>query len=353
MKKQIRGLIFAAKLLLNPKSVQGQSYFPEKKRKGKAKIFFEHLMHALRYGENYRYYYVYGMDVVGKKDSDYMDYYSFIKLRNGLNLKGSYNYVCLLRDKKLFGTIAEAYGIRTACNVAMIQKGVASETIDKLLIKNNHLFCKPVDSMCGNGVFELLFRNNEYYIDEEKCSYDSLSQYIKALKGDFIVQPFVEQHKEICAINDKCINTVRIVTVNPNRSANPNDVVILGALLRIGVNDMNVDNWAKGGLVVGINSDGTLMKYGFYKPGHGTKTERHPNSGVVFEGRKIPMYDKLTNQVKYFHSKLEGIYTIGWDVAITNDGPLFIEGNDDYELGFLQTCFGGMRSCFNEYFKLK
>lgn len=351
MKKQIRGLFFAAKMLLNPKSAQGQTYFPEKQRKGKARVFFEQLMHALKYGENYRYYYVYGMDMVGKKDSEYMDYYSFIKLRNRLNMKGTYNYVCLLRDKKYFGIIASAYGLRTATNVAMIHNGVPTESVEKLLLKNNHLFCKPVDSMCGDGVFELLFHENEYYIDTKKCSSDSLSHYIKTLKGDFIVQPFVEQHKEISAINDKCINTVRIVTVNPHKSVNPDDVVILGALLRIGINDMHVDNWAKGGLVVGINDDGTMMKYGFYKPGHGTKTERHPNSGVVFEGRKIPMYDELTKQVKFFHSKLNGIYTIGWDIAITNDGPLFIEGNDDYELGFLQTCFGGMRSYFNEYFK--
>ena len=349
MRKIISRLAAFLRLILNPRQMKGETYFPEKPRKNILRIYFEQLLHSLKYGEINRYYYVYGMDVVGKKDSDYMDYYSFYRLRNKMNMSKPYNYICLLQDKRLFGVFASFYGLQTASNVATIHDGVLSEPIVDVLLKHNHLFCKPVDSLCGNGVFELLYHDGEYYLDAKKISYDSLLQYIKSLKGDIIMQPYVEQHKEISAINDKCINTVRIVTVNPNKSENPDDVVILASLLRIGVNDMNVDNWAKGGLVVGIDRDGTLMKYGFYKPGHGTKTEKHPDSGVVFEGREIPMYDELERQVKFFHSKLNGIYTIGWDVAITNNGPLFIEGNDNYELGFLQTCFGGMRSVFEKY----
>lgn len=351
MRKMVSCLIAFLKLVLNPRQMKGETYFPEKQRKTKLRIYYEQLLHSLKYGEIYRYYYVYGMDVIGKEDCDYMDYYSFYQKRNKMNMTKPYNYICLLQDKRLFGTIASAYGIKTASNVAVVHNGVASESINELLSKHNHLFCKPVDSLCGNGVFELLFIDNEYYIDKNRCSYDALLQYVKALKGDFIIQPFVEQHKDISAIYDKCINTVRIVTVNPNKTTNPDEIVVLASLLRIGVGGMNVDNWAKGGLVVGINhNNGTLMKYGFYKPGHGTKTEKHPDSGVVFEGVKIPMYDELTKQVKSFHSKLNGIFTIGWDVAITNDGPLFIEGNDNYELGFLQTCFGGMRNVFDKYF---
>lgn len=352
MKKIIRGLIYCFKFLLHArKTINGQTYFPEKQRKNKLQIFIEHLIHSLVYGENYRYYFVYGMDVVGKRDHDYMDYYSFVKLRNRLNMVGPYNYVCLLRDKRFFGIVASAFGLRSASNLSMIQNGKPTESLELLLKDYHHLFCKPVDSYCGNGVFEITYNNNEYYVDSKKCNYESLLHYISTLEGDFIIQPFIEQHSEISEIYDKSINTVRIVTVNPRKSSNPDDILIMAKLLRLGVNGMNVDNWARGGIVVGINDDGSLMKYGFYKPGKGTKTEKHPNSGIVFEGKSVPMYEELVNQVKIFHSKLNGIHSIGWDVAIASDGPLFIEGNDDYELGFLQTCFGGMRNYFDSYFK--
>lgn len=351
IKKLARGIISAIKILLNPKSVQGQTYYPEKQRKKNSKIFFEQLFHALKCGEFNKYYYVYGIDVVGKKDWDYMDYYSFIKLRDGRNMTQPYSFICLLRDKRLFGIIASAYGLQTASNVATIHDGISSEPLDVLLTNNNHLFCKPVDALCGNGVFELLYHDNEYYVDKKKISKDLLLKHINALQGDYIVQPFIEQHEDISAIYEQSLNTIRIVTVNVKNSSNPDDVIVLAKLLRMGVNGLNVDNWAKGGVVVGINDDGRLMKYGFYKPGYGTKTEKHPNSGIVFEGRKIPMYDEMIKQVKFFHSKLNGIHSIGWDVAVTNNGPVFIEGNDNYELGFLQACFGGMRNCFYEYFK--
>ena len=352
MRKIYWRLFYCIKFLLSArKTINAQTYFPEKKKKNKKRIFYEHLIHSLAYGENYRYYFVYGMDVIGHRDKDYMDYNSFMKLRDRLNLTTPYSYVCLLRDKRLFGIVASAYGLRTASNLAMIQDGKPTMPLETILDNYHHLFCKPVDSYCGIGVFEIVYKNNEYYIDSKKCTYENLLHYINGLEGDFIIQPYIEQHGEISAIYDKSINTVRIVTVNPKKSSNPEDVLIMAKLLRLGVNGMNVDNWARGGIVVGINDDGTLMKYGFYKPGHGTKTENHPDSGVVFEGRGIPMYKELVNQVKLFHSKLNGIHSIGWDVAITNEGPLFIEGNDDYELGFLQTCFGGMRNRFEKYYK--
>lgn len=350
--KLIRNILSAGNYLIHANSmVNAKTYFPEKRRKNKVRIFFEQFAHSLKYGELYRYYYVYGMDVVGRSDSSYLDYCSFVKLRNNLNMSQPYNYVCVLRDKKLFGTIASAYGFQSASEVGAIIKGVPSKPIEHLLEKNHHLFCKPVDSTCGRGVFELQKVNDEYLIDSKVVSKESLLEFVKDIKEEIIIQPFIEQHKEISNIYDKSINSIRIVTINPKKSTKPDDVVVLGALLRIGANGLNVDNWARGGIVVGIDEKGTLMRYGFYKPGYGTKTEKHPNSGFVFEGYKIPFFNELKKQVKTFHSKICGIHSIGWDVAITNNGPLFIEGNDDYELGFLQTCFGGMRSYFDKYFK--
>lgn len=152
-------------------------------------------------------------------------------------------------------------------------------------------------------------------------------------------------------IYSKSINTIRVWSVNPNHSSNINDVVIVGALLRVGARDSIIDNWAQGGLVVGVDKNGTLMKYGYYKPGYGTKTEIHPDTLIKFEGIEIPYYRDIINTVKQFHSKLYSIHSVGWDVAITEEGPLFIEGNDDYELGFFQTCFGGMKNQMKTFFR--
>jgi hypothetical protein len=39
---------------------------------------------------------------------------------------------------------------------------------------------------------------------------------------------------------------------------------------------------------------------------------------------------------KKLHSFFYGIHSIGWDIAITEDGPVFIEGNDNWEIPTFQ-----------------
>lgn len=207
--------------------------------------------------------------------------------------------------------------------------------------------------MCGNGTISVSRVGEEYEVDNVPCSYEDLLLRVERLllKTPLIVQELLKNHRNINSIYPKSINTLRIVTVNPQNSDKPENIVILGSLLRIGANNSVIDNWAKGGLVVGINSNGRLMKYGFYKPGYGTKTEEHPDTKFKFEGFEIPCYEEAIMKCKDFHSKLNTIHSIGWDVAITDKGPIFIEANDNWELGFIQVCFGGIKQQFDTLFK--
>ena len=140
------------------------------------------------------------------------------------------------------------------------------------------------------------------------------------------------------------------MTVNKGHSSSEEDIVVMCVLLRMGAHGSTVDNWAKGGLIVGVDNDGNLQEYGYYKPGYGTKTDKHPDTGVIFKGINIPFFEESLEKTKQFHSKLNHIHSIGWDVAITGDGPVFIEGNDSWELGFVQIVNGGIKEQLNAYF---
>lgn len=57
-------------------------------------------------------------------------------------------------------------------------------------------------------------------------------------------------------LNPSAINTYRIVTVNKEGK-----IYLLTALLRVGTEKTgNVDNWAAGGLAIGINENGYLKE---------------------------------------------------------------------------------------------
>lgn len=49
------------------------------------------------------------------------------------------------------------------------------------------------------------------------------------------------------------------------------------------------------------------------------------------------------------HTKMYRCHSVGWDIAITEKGPVFIEGNGLWEISLLQAVHGGLKS-FEKYF---
>jgi len=130
----------------------------------------------------------------------------------------------------------------------------------------------------------------------------------------------VVQHEELRKINPTSLNTVRVVSF-----LHKGKVHILNFALRMGVKGSKVDNLYVGGLVVEIKENGEL--YPFALDYNGNRYYKHP-SGYVFEGKKMPAYNKIIDSVKKLHFRLAYFGFIGWDITIdeTNE-PVFIEYN--------------------------
>ncbi len=45
---------------------------------------------------------------------------------------------------------------------------------------------------------------------------------------------------------------------------------------------------------------------------------------------------------------LPGMQSVGWDIAIGENGPVFIEGNDNWEINGPQICNGGLKKLYDE-----
>ena len=350
----LKSIVNALKFRLKPLPFHN-SYFPEKPHKSKFRQRLELLGTFLKYGEIEQYYYMYGFDCADKYRSEYIDYHSFRKLRDYLNQRRPYNYICFLRDKKLFSFYALANGIPAVGTLGVIREGKleSSESGDILALcdRYRHLFCKPSDDMCGNGVFRLDLSEEGYLLNDKPSSAEEIDSFVSSLKGEFLIQKRIVQHPEISRIYPKAINTLRIVTVNKNSSSDPDDVVVLSSMLRVGAFGNIMDNWSKGGLIIKIEEDGSLADYGFHKPAFGTRADKHPDTGFVFSGTKIPYFKEAVAMAKKYHSVLNHVHSIGWDISINEDGPIFIEGNDNWELGIVQICEGGIRAQVESLFK--
>ncbi|WP_394917633.1 sugar-transfer associated ATP-grasp domain-containing protein [uncultured Robinsoniella sp.] len=319
-----------------PRIAKEQSYFPEKKRKSYLTRLFENYLWLLKNRESNAFYNLYGFDIKHSSTEAYCNYLHFMLSRNKNNSsKSVHSQIVLLRDKYLFFQYMNGIGQNVPRVFGIINNGnVYDEKMhcsDELLKDKYDYFIKDIDGECASCVLHI--KDYEDYLKKKKI----------IDKGKFIIQQKVVQSREMNVINPLAINTLRVVTINKN-----GEPYVLSALLRVGTQETgNVDNWAKGGLAIGIKETGYLKKYGFYKPGHGGKTNVHPDTNIEFEKFKIPLYQEALNAACEAHRHFYGIRSIGWDIAITEDGPDFIEGNDNWEISLMQACNKGLKKEWN------
>lgn len=329
---------FFSELPLVFKILKQKSYFSEQKRKSKWVQFIDNIFWLIKSNEANQFYQLYGLDIVGSKPDSFMDYWHFMNSRNRLNkINTTKAQTILLRDKYLFYQYMSFHHLPVPEVFAFMHNGELKDStlksLDFSLLKNkSNYFIKEIDGECASFIKKIRDFNHFSQIKS------SIS------KGNYVLQKGLTQNFEMAQLYPEAINTLRIVTINNN-----DHIQVLSVLLRIGTKETgNVDNWAKGGIAIGVEKNGFLKKYGFYKPSYGTKTSIHPDTNVVFEKFQIPNYQEALDLACKAHEKFYGIHSIGWDIALTTDGPMIIEGNDNWEISLMQACDRGLRQEWTE-----
>lgn len=335
----------------------GPSYYPEKKSKSDQERFNDLVEQIKTYGWPDFQYLQYGMDVKTPEEcAKYVNAMEFVYRRNYLNFesKSFDTECCILRNKLFFDIFAKGIGIKTPTieyfyteNVLYdMHDGFKPFSFSELVKMEKSYFCKDLNGECGNGIFILIVKEGQFVIDDKIVSEEDLLAIITGKQ--YIFQTMLVQHAEMSRLYPNSINSIRLVTV---RSMKDNKIHVLPSILRMGANGSFVDNTSQGGIACGFDIlTGQLNETGLYKPQFGRLTSEHPNSKVRFSEFKIPFIDKAISQATFFHSMLKNIHSIGWDIAIGPEDPIFIEGNDDWEITGPQSCNRGLRKEFEEYF---
>lgn len=364
----------ASALIRPSKYTAGATYYPEEERKSKKQILRDQINLIWKYGSPEPFYYTYGFDrkemSFARITDEYIIPYSrFQKRINRLNFQnprydtfhGKFTGRVITGDKFYFNVFLERFGIPTP-KVYLFVKDRAPLYFSPLFAVDTSLspesqlkqffsfdmdaFAKPSDGQLGNGVFSLRIKEGKAYVDDKEVTTESLITTI--LSADYLVQERIYQHPKLAELNGSTINSIRLQTVmDKDGGVHP-----FGAGLRIGRTGSYVDNWAKGGVFVGIDMEnGRLMKKGFLKPQFGTSVIEHPDTHVHFEGFEIPFYKEAESLAMKLHKYLYRCHSVGWDIAITENGPVFIEGNGWWEISLLQAVHGGLKKQIEVYFK--
>lgn len=241
-------------------------------------------------------------------------------------INGQKDYAKVLEDKNIFPFIAEKAKVK-------MPKTILFNTFGMLCDENNHcinmkssidilnnagyVFVKPtIESGSARGIFTANFKDG---IDLK--SGKRIEDVIDSKKQNYVVQGFVKCSQEIANLYSGCVNTFRIMTYRWKDGFH-----VMPGVFRIGSGGGEVDNAHAGGMFIAIDDDGILR--GKAMTEFMTVYEKHPDSGILFDGYKINGYPKVVEAALKLHSMIPVIGSIAWDFTIDEtDSPLLIEAN--------------------------
>ncbi|TMP50781.1 hypothetical protein CWB58_14510 [Pseudoalteromonas sp. S201] len=270
-------------------------------------------------------------------------------------------YTVFADDKFLFHKLMDDAGIPAAKLINVISynaikdeyTGLNSVNAEVVLdtITVDAIVIKPViDSCQGAGVNVINISTNKKFEMSGKTynSKELLKKLFSEYSGSYLIEEKIQQHSFNHRLYPEAVNTIRVDSL----LAKSGEVIINSAYLRIGRNGRKIDNWSgkQGGIGVNVNiQNGTLNSQGIdYSKNLYTE---HPDTHVSFSGLVVPYWEEIINIVKDAALQFPNLRALGWDIALTEDGPLILEVNADYDILAQQTCtqaFGENKVFYNE-----
>lgn len=189
--------------------------------------------------------------------------------------------------------------------------------------KHGQMIAKPEAGLAGKDV--------EKVDPEEEGSIVALYNRLKT-GGQTLIEEVLEQHVAVDALYPDAVNTVRMVTITDEHHA-PH---LIYAAMRLGRSGSVIDNFHSGGLICPIDmKKGVLI--GPAASQAGEAFESHPDTGIHFDGYFLPYWKELLTLTAKATQKVPGVRFVGWDLAITPKGPVFVAatttpGHDIYQL---------------------
>ena len=190
------------------------------------------------------------------------------------------------------------------------------ETLGQLLRENSELVLKEATGNCGRGV---------KFLDTRGLSADELLDQMESNNFD-VLETRLKQHRELDNLSPSGVNTIRIFTIIRESG----DYEVLGCRLRISI-DSRIDNLAAGNMAAPVNPDsGVVTGPGVFSDITRRPQLNHPVTGRPVKGFQIPFWPETLNLVREASLLFPQNRSVGWDVAITDEGPGLIEGNHDW-----------------------
>lgn len=271
-------------------------------------IFLDMIGCGVKYGAGYCDYVEFEFDLLNSKQRAT---YLTSELNNRIVRKyNNKEYIHLFRDKIEFNNIFKDYLNREF--ISLRDGDATLEEFIEFCKKREKICAKPIDQSCGTGIVFVKI--------EKDTDFEELYNRFRANK-QYLVEDYIKQHKDLNELYPGSVNTVRVISF----LGDDGEVHVLRTVMKFGTTG-EIDNHAAGGMYTFVDEKGKVLYPA--ADDFGNAYEKHPVTGVSIVGFQIPHYDKIVELIKKAGKVVPQVRYVGWDVAIGEDGPMIIEGNE-------------------------
>lgn len=238
-----------------------------------------------------------------------------------------------LNDKDRFARFCEEHGLPCVPTLMHLEGKDPAR-----YLPDEDLFVKPAAGRGGRGAerWDRIGPSSFSGPGGELSGDELLKRLVeRSRRRSLIIQPRLTPHPDLIPITAGALPTMRVLTCL-NTKGRPE---VMASMLRtsFGAN-RTVDNLHAGGIgaLVDVASGrlskasnlGSDARLGWFS--------QHPDSGAQIEGKTVPCWEEAKALAVAAHAHFNDRVVIGWDIAVLDDGPIFVEGNGNPDLDILQ-----------------
>lgn len=279
----------------------------EKCGQSKLRSFFDILWCAARYGAGYYDYVMFGFYNMNGKQRD--TYLTRVRNKKVIDMMNDITYSDEFDDKLIFNKKFARFLGRKTLN----GETATVEQLAEFLEGQEAIFAKINHGDCGRGVQKLYVKDYE--------SPETMMAYLRENKL-VVLEHVLPQHEEMARLHPSSVNCMRILT-----DLVDDEVHIAYVVVKMGRGGGVCDNSGQGGILCRVDENTGKIR-SVATDDYFNVFDKHPDTGIDFIGYQIPMFQEAIALAKEAARVIPQVRHVGWDMAITPDGPAIIEGND-------------------------
>jgi len=192
------------------------------------------------------------------------------------------------------------------------------------------VFGKPCGSCRSQGT--ALINDYDKKTDElivnsnERVSVTEFAEKVEQLKLSYMFQTLLRPHEEITKMIGPSVSCVRMFFISDDRGC---DLIRAGWKIPGTSND--ADNfWREGNILAGIDIESGKITRALKRQDGGTAPiDKHPETEQIFTDMVFPEWDKMLEVATTAAHNLTDCVLQGWDIALTDKGPVILELESD------------------------